>query len=150
MAFRPGTSRNAAFEGVRIERVYPTWSRRVGCPPELRTRSPSRFCSIADMRLMALFQCDKGHSASPFFSSCGENMQVLVFVSDDGRSPHGVGPTLILEDRATAVLPPHPRSLNWRYFATMRAEDAMFGSETSRMRDTLRRGRPFVTSRLVR
>lgn len=77
-------------------------------------------------------------------------MQVLVFVSDDGKSPQGTGPTLILEDVATAVLPPHPRSLAWRYFATMRAEDAMFGSEVPRLRDALRRGLPFVTPRLVR
>jgi hypothetical protein len=86
----------------------------------------------------------------PMGKNGGRIMQVLVFVSDDGKSAEGTGPTLVLEDVATAVLPPHPRSLAWRYFATMRAEDSLFGSEASRLRDTLRRGRPFFTPRLVR
>jgi hypothetical protein len=77
-------------------------------------------------------------------------MQVLVFVSDDGSSPDATGPTLILEDIATAVIPPHPRSLTWRYFATMQSEDALFGSEASAMNRALRKGKAFVSARLVK
>jgi hypothetical protein len=77
-------------------------------------------------------------------------MQVLVFVSDDGRSPETTGPTLILEDVATAVIPPHPRSMAWRYFATMQSEDALFGSEASAMNRALRKGKAFVSARLVK
>jgi hypothetical protein len=77
-------------------------------------------------------------------------MQVLVFVTDDGRVPHGSGPTLILEEVPNAVLPPNPRSQQWRYFATMRAEDALFGSEAALMREALARRRGYITKRLVR
>jgi hypothetical protein len=77
-------------------------------------------------------------------------MQVLVFVTDDGKAVEGSGPTLIIEDRAQAVLPPNPRALGWRYFATMKAEDAMFGSEAARMRKALKGGKPYITNKLVR
>jgi hypothetical protein len=45
-------------------------------------------------------------------------MQLLVFVTDDG---HGLtsGPTLFTLYQPGARLPPHPRSLAWRYFATI-------------------------------
>jgi hypothetical protein len=77
-------------------------------------------------------------------------MQVLVFITEDGKSAEGTGPTLIVEDRPLAVLPPNPRSLGWRYFATMKADDALFGSERARMRSALAKGRPFVSNRLIR
>jgi hypothetical protein len=77
-------------------------------------------------------------------------MQVLVFVTDDGRSSEGSGPTLVIEDVPTATLPPNPRSLSWRYFATMRSEDVLFGSERAKMQSVLARKRPFITNRLVR
>ena len=77
-------------------------------------------------------------------------MQVLVFVTDDGRGCEATGPMLVIEDVPSASLPPNPRSLAWRYFATMRAEDVLFGSEGARMRAVLARRRPFITDRLVR
>lgn len=77
-------------------------------------------------------------------------MQVLIFVTDDGRAAEGSGPTLIVEDVPNAVLPPNPRSLQWRYFATMRAEDALFGSESALLREALGKKRAYITKRLVR
>jgi hypothetical protein len=77
-------------------------------------------------------------------------MQVLVFVTDDGRSAEGTGPTLIVEASPVATLPPNPRSLEWRYFATMESEDLMFGSEGFRMRQNLDRGKPHISNRLIR
>ena len=76
-------------------------------------------------------------------------MQVLVFVTDD-QSVEGSGPLLVIEDTPTAVLPPNPRSLAWRYFATMAADDALLRPEGALMRRALERKRPFVTDRLVR
>jgi hypothetical protein len=77
-------------------------------------------------------------------------MQVLVFVTDDGRSPEGTGPTLVVESSAATALPPNPRSLEWRYFATMESQDVMFGSEGARMRQNLARGKPHISNRLIR
>ena len=77
-------------------------------------------------------------------------MQVLVFVTDEGSGSEGSGPMLVIEDVASATLPPNPRSLSWRYFATMRSEDVLFGSERARMHNVLARKRPFITNRLVR
>ena len=77
-------------------------------------------------------------------------MQVLVFVTDDGRSPEGTGPTLIVESSPVMTLPPNPRSSEWRYFATMEARDVMFGSEGARMRQNLAQGKPHISNRLIR
>jgi len=77
-------------------------------------------------------------------------MQVLVFVTDDGKSVEGSGPTLVLLDAPTAVLPPNPRAMQWRYFATMRSGDSLFSAEAARMQSALTNGTPFVTDRLIK
>lgn len=51
-------------------------------------------------------------------------MQVLVFVTQ-GEDGNATGPTLFLLDKPEAALPPHPRSLEWRYFATVEDRDQM-------------------------
>lgn len=56
-------------------------------------------------------------------------MQVIVFVTDDGKSPEGTAPILYLHDNPASALPPHPRSLAWRYFATVPLEDGLFEVE---------------------
>jgi hypothetical protein len=77
-------------------------------------------------------------------------MQVLVFVTDDARSPQGSGPILVVQARPEAVLPPHPRALEWRYFATMETDDTFFGRGRGLMKLALSSGRPFITNRLAR
>lgn len=76
-------------------------------------------------------------------------MQVIVFVTDDGKTTHGTGPMLYLRDNPESALPPHPRSLTWRYFATMPLRDLMFEAERSDVEAALNAGRPFVSQRIV-
>lgn len=59
-------------------------------------------------------------------------MQLLVFVSDDGTAD-GTGPLLFLPASPEAALPPNPRSLEWRYFATINEDDNLATSEPSLM-----------------
>jgi hypothetical protein len=49
-------------------------------------------------------------------------MNLMVFVTDDGTSD-GTGPMLFLPRSETAVLPAHPRSLEWKYVATISEQD---------------------------
>jgi hypothetical protein len=77
-------------------------------------------------------------------------MQVLVFLTDDGKSAEGSGPTLVVKDHPGAVLPPNPRSLEWRYFATMQADDVFFGSEAALMRLALSKNGSFISNRLAK
>lgn len=51
-------------------------------------------------------------------------MRVLVFVSDDGTED-GTGPLLFLREHGQSILPPHPRALGWRYFATVEERDQL-------------------------
>ncbi len=54
-------------------------------------------------------------------------MQILVFVTEDDAG-HSTGPTLFLTDDRKSVLPPHPRALEWKYFATISEDDELFAS----------------------
>lgn len=58
-------------------------------------------------------------------------MRVLIFVTDDGRSGEGTGPTLFVTEMPFALLPTHPRALNWKYFATVSLDDALLASQRS-------------------
>jgi hypothetical protein len=53
-------------------------------------------------------------------------MNILVFVTDDGTEA-GTGPILLLRDFATSAMPPHPRGLEWKYFATVTESDEILG-----------------------
>jgi hypothetical protein len=76
-------------------------------------------------------------------------MQVIVFVTDDGKSPDGTGPMLYLRDDPASALPPHPRSLAWKYFATVPLQDQLFELERMRVEAALKDGLPFISQRLV-
>jgi hypothetical protein len=77
-------------------------------------------------------------------------MQVIVFVTDDGQSADGTGPMLFLRDDPASALPPHPRSLSWRYFATVPLRDHMFSEDRMAVERALTNGKPFIAQRLVR
>lgn len=76
-------------------------------------------------------------------------MQILIFVTDDGRSPEGTGPTLFVKADASATIPVHPRGLNWRYFATVGIEDAMVAAERLQIEAAIGQGRPYISQRLI-
>ncbi len=71
--------------------------------------------------------------ATPRLSAQPEHMQILMFVTDDGASPEGTGPTLFVKDDPTAFLPAHPRGYSWRYFASVGLDDAMLLQQRSRI-----------------
>jgi hypothetical protein len=75
-------------------------------------------------------------------------MQLLVFVTDDG-SPDGSGPVLFVKDHPLAVLPPHPRSLEWRYFATIDNDDRLFLVEGDAGWDALAEDGFYISDRLI-
>lgn len=75
-------------------------------------------------------------------------MQLLVFVTDDG-SPEGSGPLLFVESHPLSSLPPNPRSLEWRYFATIGREDVMFMSESATGLPALAKDGFYISNRLV-
>jgi len=76
-------------------------------------------------------------------------MKVLVFVTDDGTDA-GTGPILFLKDFVSSTLPDHPRSLTWRYFATVDADDALLGEDRKAIRAALEQDEPFIAPRLLR
>jgi len=76
-------------------------------------------------------------------------MKVLVFVTDDGTDA-GTGPILFLKDYPAADMPDHPRSLHWRYFATLDENDELLGDDRSAIRRALAWDRPYIASRLLR
>ena len=75
-------------------------------------------------------------------------MPILVFVTDDG-SERGTGPLLFLPTRPDAALPPHPRSMSWRYFATVGEGDSLLGPDTEHTLDEIRRKGFCIARRLV-
>jgi hypothetical protein len=76
-------------------------------------------------------------------------MKVLVFVTDDGTEA-GTGPILFVKDFATSTLPPHPRSLSWKYFATVDEDDELLGEDREAIRSALRDDDSFIAPRLLR
>lgn len=76
-------------------------------------------------------------------------MKVLVFVTDDGTEA-GTGPILFVKDFATSTLPPHPRALSWKYFATVDEDDALLGDDRDTIRDALHNDDSFIAPRLLR
>ena len=63
-------------------------------------------------------------------------MNVMIFVTDDG-GPNGTGPTLYMADTPHAALPPHPRSLSWRYLATVPENDGILSFAGQHVRDVI-------------
>jgi hypothetical protein len=77
------------------------------------------------------------------------NMNILVFVSDDGTEA-GTGPIAFVRDFATSALPKHPRSLTWKYFATVQETDQLLGDDREAILAALGDDEPFVSQRLLR
>jgi len=76
-------------------------------------------------------------------------MNILVFVTDDGTEA-GTGPVLFLKDLASSVHPPHPRSLTWKYFATVNEDDELLGEDRPAIKAALTDDEPFIALRLLR
>lgn len=76
-------------------------------------------------------------------------MKVLVFVTDDGTDA-GTGPILFVKDFAGATLPPHPRALGWKYFATVAEDDELLGEDRLAIRSALENDDSFIAPRLLR
>jgi hypothetical protein len=76
-------------------------------------------------------------------------MNVLVFVTDDGTEA-GTGPVLFLKAFATAAMPTHPRSLEWKYFATVNERDELLGEDRAAIKSALQDDEPFIAHRLLR
>lgn len=64
-------------------------------------------------------------------------MRVLIFVTDDGTSREGTGPTLFVAELPLTLLPTHPRSLSWKYFATVSLDDALLASQKAAIESAL-------------
>jgi len=76
-------------------------------------------------------------------------MKVLVFVTDDGTEA-GTGPILFVKDFASSTLPPHPRALGWKYFATVDESDELLGEDREAIRNALVNDDSFIAPRLLR
>lgn len=76
-------------------------------------------------------------------------MKVLVFVSDDGTDA-GTGPILFIKDVPDAILPPNPRGMAWRYFATVDVADQLLDDERDAIRRSLSDDEPYIAHRLLR
>jgi hypothetical protein len=75
-------------------------------------------------------------------------MQLLVFVTDDGTE-NGTGPLLFIEDHPLTSLPENPRSLEWRYFATIGKEDSLFAAERLEGASALAADGYYIANRLI-
>lgn len=71
-----------------------------------------------------------------------------VFVTQDG-DVFGTGPILFLPTTPDASLPGHPRSLAWRYFATISLEDALLEQDREKALAALDRFGFYVANRLI-
>jgi hypothetical protein len=76
-------------------------------------------------------------------------MRMLVFVTDDGISPEGAGPRLVVEQGLDATLPAHPRSLNWKYFATVDLDDTLLAADRRHIGEARQAGQSFISPRLI-
>jgi hypothetical protein len=75
-------------------------------------------------------------------------MQLNVFVTDDG-SPEGTGPILFLPISPGAAMPPNPRALEWRYFATIDDEDALLAGDREAALSAIEEDGYYIANRLI-
>lgn len=75
-------------------------------------------------------------------------MQLHVFVTDDG-STDGSGPILFLPLHPKAVLPPHPRSFEWRYFATIEDKDNILAIDRDAALSAIEDDGYYIAHRLI-
>ena len=94
-------------------------------------------------------QVNAVNSFACLYSSLGEDhMQLLVFVTDNG-TPDGTGPLLFVKDHPLTALPGNPRSLEWRYFATIPQGDKMILDQGAEAQVRLQSEGFYIASRLV-
>jgi hypothetical protein len=74
--------------------------------------------------------------------------RLLVFVTETGPDTTS-GPIVFLEDRPDAALPPNPRGLGWRYFATVGRKDALIGEEWEAIEDGIATDGYYISNRLI-
>jgi hypothetical protein len=75
-------------------------------------------------------------------------MQLNVFVTEDG-SDSGTGPILFLPISPKAALPPNPRSLEWRYFATIEDKDSLLAADREAALSAIEDDGFYVAHRLI-
>jgi hypothetical protein len=75
-------------------------------------------------------------------------MQLNVFVSEDG-SDAGTGPILFLPISPNAALPPNPRSLEWRYFATIEDKDSLLANDREAALSAIEDDGFYIAQRLI-
>lgn len=75
-------------------------------------------------------------------------MQLNVFVTDDGTE-FGTGPLLFLPTVPEAILPAHPRALEWRYFATIEAGDSLLATDREAALAAIHDDGHYIAQRLV-
>lgn len=78
-------------------------------------------------------------------------MYVMVFftVEEDSATDRATGPRAFLEDSPHASLPKHPRSMHWRYFATVPLGDHLFDVERQAIEAAFADGRAYISQRLI-
>lgn len=77
-----------------------------------------------------------------------QNLQLLVFVTDDGTST-GSGPVLFVLDDPTFSLPVNPRSLTWKYVGNISQDDPSLATEGPTAIDAILRDGYYVSNRLL-
>jgi hypothetical protein len=75
-------------------------------------------------------------------------MQLHIFVTRDGMGA-GTGPLLFISISPQAVLPPHPRALEWRYLATIDHEDTLLAPDRSLALAGIERDGFYIANRLL-
>ena len=75
-------------------------------------------------------------------------MQLNVFVTGDG-TPDGTGPILFLPISPTAALPPNPRALEWRYFATIEDKDSLLAPDRDQAMSAIGDEGYYIANRLI-
>jgi hypothetical protein len=75
-------------------------------------------------------------------------MQLNVFVTDDGTGD-GTAPILFLPTSPEAALPPNPRALPWRYFATIEAGDSLLSGDRDAAISAIGDDGYYIANRLI-
>jgi hypothetical protein len=78
----------------------------------------------------------------------GQSSRLLVFVTETGPETTS-GPIVFVEDRPEAALPPNPRGLGWRYFATVGRGDALIGEEREAIEAGIAEDGYYISNRLI-
>jgi hypothetical protein len=78
----------------------------------------------------------------------GNPMHLMIFVTEDENGA-STGPIVYLPERADAALPPHPRALEWRYFATVLESDTLLGGDRVPILSGIEENGHFIAQRMI-